>query len=153
VKPATRFPNPFRQNAFDKGMDILIITIQGKDARLDVTQDGLETIDDPVRVGLLDDPALPQHSRVGDASHNVMPVQPTIEEKRTRQFLCGRVRIILESTAPELHDIPLLPEYCAKGDYLILSRAATFSGSPKTSQKPFPDAWSKASALSYVAIS
>jgi hypothetical protein len=90
------------QPTLDRHVDVLVGEIEGELPRFDLPADRQQGLDDPIRLGLRQDPPLPQHPRVGDAPGDVVPVEQDIVRDRSGELLDEPVGLPAESPPPRL---------------------------------------------------
>ena len=92
----------------DVHVDVLVLQGELHLVRLDVRQNGLEAVDNLLRLVLLDDALLAQHGGVGDGARDILFVHPGVKGDGGVEVVDQGIGLLLEPSGPEFHAKSLL---------------------------------------------
>ena len=100
MQPLSGGADPLGEHGLDVHVDVLVIQRELHTAGLDVSQNGLESVDDLFGLVLLDDSRLAQHLGMGDRPRDVLPVEPGVKGDGGVKVVYQCVGFLLKPSGP-----------------------------------------------------
>ena len=109
VQALARIPNALGEQGLNVHVDVLIIQGELHLVVLNVSQNGLQALNNLLGLMLLDDPLLAQHGGVGNGAGNVLLVKPGVKADGGVKIIYQGIGLLLKPSSPEFHIA--LPHY------------------------------------------
>ena len=104
LEPLARVADVLGEQGLDVHVDVLVLQGELHLVGLDVGQNGLEAVDNLLRLVLLDDALSAQHGRVGDGARDVLFVHPGVKGDGGVEVVDQGIGLLLEPSGPEFHN-------------------------------------------------
>ena len=104
VQARSRVADAARELGLDGHVDVFVVDVEGKVARIDVGLDAQKSLANGVGVLLADDALCREHRRVRDAPRDVLAVQRLVHRQRRAELLRELVDALLKPSTPQRHD-------------------------------------------------
>ena len=126
VKLLSRVPDPVDQVRLHKAVDILILVRNGKLSRRHILPDPGKAVHNRIFFLIRQDSLLCQHGRMGDASLNIFLQKALIKMDGSVELIRKTIRLLCETSAPELCHIYLRSAAPGPACFLLQSAGRPF---------------------------
>ena len=100
MQPFSGIAYAFGQVRLDKGVDVLIFSVEGKRARLYIVQNGQQPVGYFFAVSVRNYALPAEHGGVGKRPFDILPVHPAVKGERPVEIVGPRVELLFESACP-----------------------------------------------------
>ena len=100
VEALARLADALGEQGLNVHVDVLVVQGELHIVRLNIGQNGLEPVDDLLRLAGLDDALPPQHSGVGHGALDVLLVEPGVEGDGGVEVVDEGIGLLLETAGP-----------------------------------------------------